>query len=655
VLRRLTLVLGLMCWGCLPSDAAAGPVSYTSTPFSLGREPTAVALPDSLGGPAQWRERIWVATQGRVLELRVRRDGSLAQLASTTLPADVAPSALASSGTGDFFLDGAGSRVLVYRRGAPVGALGVGARSSGLVAGPGNESGQFVLVANAGSDDLSLYESSRGFAFGPERRIGVGVRPAAIVPFDLGESVAVANAGSGTVSQFVSPASFDGFGRRGVDVGVGGAPSSLAVADSVAADLNDDVEDDLLVGDAGRGTVTALRSAFRSPWFRRAGTHATGPVDSMAVGQLDRDTHPDLAVADRQAGLVRVLHGNADGGFAVPVLAASGLDPVAVLVGQFGGDYQHDLLVADAASGTVRMLLTPGDRLLSPRGPAAHVVSGGSGRVLWSERVGRQEHRLVVFQRGVLRRLPVRSSSQPFDSRRGLVRGHPAISYVRCADRCRPFAFDLLRGGEVRLHPRHPRGCQVSHVAVWNRTTAFVLARDRSCPRRARGLWIQRSAQRPRRLSASADLGELRGRRLVFVAFLGSSRGWHVRLAGPGRRVRSLDRGPLPPFGTAATTVDRRYAYWTENGLGHVVLVRAHLGRPSSCPEIWPRRSTDVIGLNTPGLAGFSDADFAVRGRRVFYADDVGAFQVDPDRIRWRRSCRRPSGVPVAPPPPPPG
>jgi hypothetical protein len=644
-----------MSWRCLATDAAAGPVSYASTPFSLGQDPTAIALPDSPGGPALWRERIWVGIQGRVLELRVRHDGSFAQLASTTLPGDVAPSALASSGSGDFVLDGASSRVLVYRRGAPVGTLAVGPGPSGLVAGRGYESGQFVLVANAGSDDLSLYESTRGFVFGPERRMSVGARPAAIVPFDLGESVAVANAGSGTVSQFASPASFDGFSRRGGDVEVGGAPSSLAVADGVAAALNNDAEDDVLVGDAARGTVTALRSAFRPPWFRRAGTHVTGPVSAMAVGQLDRDTHADLAVADRHEGRVLVLHGTAEGGFAAPVIAANGVDPVAVLVGQFGGDYQHDVLIADARSETVRMLLTPGDRLLSPRGPTAHVVSAGPGRVLWSERVGRQDHRLMLSERGVVRPLPVRSSSQQFEARRGRVRGHPAISYVRCADRCRPFAFDVVRGREVTLHPRHPRGCQISHVAVWNRTTAFVLARERSCARRARGLWIQRSAQRPRRLSALAELGELRGRQLVFVSFLGSSRGWHVRLAGPGRRVRSLDRGPLPPFGTTPTTIDRRYAYWTENAPGHVILVRAQLGRPSSCPETWPRRSTDVIGLNTPDLAGFSDASFAVHGRRVFYADDVGAFQVDPDRIRWRRSCRRPRGAPVAPPPAPSG
>ena len=300
--------------------------------------------------------------------------------------------------------------------------------------------------------------------------------------------------GVGTVSQFLPPITEKGIVRRPA-IEVGGRPFALAVVGGLDADLNRDYVDDLVAGDGSRGVVTALVSRFQRPWFRTTGPYPTGPLTSIAVGQLDRDSYPDLAVADRQQSRVLVLHGTRRGSFSAPRVALAGVDPVGLLVGEFGGDHQEDLLVADARSRSVRLVLTPGDRLLSAGRPATQVVAIGGGRFAWSERIrpGTPPAGRLGERDGTAASLP--PSRRPFVARRGRLRGHRAVSYVRCrGKRCRPFAFDLVRRQEVRLDPRHPRGCHLREIAVWNRAAAYELATERSCRPRLRGLWIDRPA-----------------------------------------------------------------------------------------------------------------------------------------------------------------
>src|SRR2546423_7543726 len=91
----------LVVSGRWAGDVAATPHSYPSTPFSPGASPTALALPQpDESRPAGWRDPIWVAVPGHVLELKTRRDGSLAPMASIRLPVGVSVTALAASEAG---------------------------------------------------------------------------------------------------------------------------------------------------------------------------------------------------------------------------------------------------------------------------------------------------------------------------------------------------------------------------------------------------------------------------------------------------------------------------------------------------------------------------------------------------------------------------
>ena len=120
----------------------------------------------------------------------------------------------------------------------------------------------------------------------------------------------------------------------------------------------------------------------------------------MAVGDLNGDGKPDLAVANSNSDDVSVLLGNGDGTFQAPVSYAAGVSPVSVAVGDLNGDGKPDLAVANSGSDDVSVLLGNGDGTLPGRGrptpPATAPVVGGGRRPQRRRqaRPGRRQRRL---------------------------------------------------------------------------------------------------------------------------------------------------------------------------------------------------------------------------------------------------------------------
>ena len=78
----------------------------------------------------------------------------------------------------------------------------------------------------------------------------------------------------------------------------------------------------------------------------------------MAVGDLNGDGRPDLAVANAGSGDVSVLLGNGDGSFQPQQRFAAGIGPASVALGDLNGDGRPDLAVANTTDpGTVSILL----------------------------------------------------------------------------------------------------------------------------------------------------------------------------------------------------------------------------------------------------------------------------------------------------------
>jgi hypothetical protein len=137
----------------------------------------------------------------------------------------------------------------------------------------------------------------------------------------------------------------------------GANPVSVAVGD-----FNGDSKPDLAVANNVSNTVTILLGNGDGTFTAAAASPATGSgPTSVAVGDFNGDGKPDLAVTNSGSNTVTVLLGNGDGTFTAAARPATGIAPTSVTVGDFNGDGIADLAVAANAGNIVTILVGHGD------------------------------------------------------------------------------------------------------------------------------------------------------------------------------------------------------------------------------------------------------------------------------------------------------
>jgi hypothetical protein len=87
----------------------------------------------------------------------------------------------------------------------------------------------------------------------------------------------------------------------------------------------------------------------------------------VAIGDLNGDGKPDLAVANFGSNTVSVLFGNGDGTFGARMDIGTGDGPYSVAIGDLNRDGKADLVVAIYYSNTVSVLLGNGNGTFGPR------------------------------------------------------------------------------------------------------------------------------------------------------------------------------------------------------------------------------------------------------------------------------------------------
>ncbi len=118
-------------------------------------------------------------------------------------------------------------------------------------------------------------------------------------------------------------------------------------ADETIADLAGNQLDGDGNGAAGGNWTTDFVVLPASDLFSTAPTYGSGGSHpgSVAIGDLNGDGRPDLAVTDRFTDYVGVLLGQANGTFASAVVYRSrGDSPAAVAIGDVNGDGRADLV-----------------------------------------------------------------------------------------------------------------------------------------------------------------------------------------------------------------------------------------------------------------------------------------------------------------------
>ena len=127
--------------------------------------------------------------------------------------------------------------------------------------------------------------------------------------------------------------------------------TSSNIINSVAiGDLNGDGRPDLAIADSAGISVLLNNSANPGTFVPGNSVQISGGAGSVAIGDVNGDSLPDLVVANSVNVQVVLADPSSPGNFWTPVSYQAGQQPIFVALGDLNGDGKPDLAVADEGS-----------------------------------------------------------------------------------------------------------------------------------------------------------------------------------------------------------------------------------------------------------------------------------------------------------------
>jgi hypothetical protein len=233
-----------------------------------------------------------------------------------------------------------------------------------------------LVVVNKNDNTISIFHntstSSVAFtasSFATMVDFATGSSPTSVAIGDIDgdgkPDLAVTNGASATVSIFRNistsgPITTGSFEAR-VDFATGTTPNSVAIGD-----IDDDGKPDLAVANSGSNNVSILRNTstsgatFTGTSFASTVNFIAGTTpNSVAIGDIDGNGVPDLAVTNGSSNNVSVLRNTSTSGsitFAGAINLTTGTTPNSIAIGDLDGDGKSDLAVTNGGTFTVSVL-----------------------------------------------------------------------------------------------------------------------------------------------------------------------------------------------------------------------------------------------------------------------------------------------------------
>jgi hypothetical protein len=220
-----------------------------------------------------------------------------------------------------------------------------------------------IVTANDTGPNVAVALNQGGFTFGPASAISM--------PGNQGQICTVGDVNGDSIPDLVAPCGA-AFLLLGTGSGSFGPPSPLAAGVGPYScdlfDLRHTGRPDILVSnDADLGsagptaeTVTAFAN-LGGGTFAQAPAYAAGASPSgLAMGDLDKDGHPDAVVCNPAANTVSVCLGTGGGAFGAATTHVVGSNPVAVRIADLDKDGNLDIVTVNSGDGTVTVLLGTG-------------------------------------------------------------------------------------------------------------------------------------------------------------------------------------------------------------------------------------------------------------------------------------------------------
>lgn len=219
-----------------------------------------------------------------------------------------------------------------------------------------------VAVADFSSASVSIHLGTGTGSFGPKTDYPTVNNPAWIAIDDF--------TGDGKLDLAVSHSSvssvaiFSGKGNGAFNPAVNFATGANPVA-VTTGDFNADGKPDLVTSNFGPDTISVLLGSGAAPLatanLGAKTDFATGTSPrGIALGDVNADGKPDLAVANIFSDAVSILLGTGSGSFGAATNFTTGVNPYAVAIGDLNADGRPDLAVANNASSSVSVLLGTG-------------------------------------------------------------------------------------------------------------------------------------------------------------------------------------------------------------------------------------------------------------------------------------------------------